>query len=243
MTMLTLGIETSGRGGEVSLVRRRETLGTRSLPAGGQKHAQSLVAEMAALWRDAGIEPDDLEAVAVSIGPGSFTGLRVGVVCAKTLAYAMECPLAAVDTLLAIAAQSPAEFNRVQVVADAQRGELYLGTYERAGDGWERLGPIRIVDAQEWLASLGPDDAVSGPGVAKHLPRLAGRRPVIGDALREPRAETIARLGQLEIAAGRIADPATLEPFYLRRSAAEEKRDSLRSSPCSKGKRTNWRRR
>ncbi|MEX0700851.1 MAG: tRNA (adenosine(37)-N6)-threonylcarbamoyltransferase complex dimerization subunit type 1 TsaB [Planctomycetales bacterium] len=229
--MLTLGIETSGRGGEVALLRGDELLGSRSLSAAGRRHAQTLVSEMAGLWGDAGIGPAELEAVAVSIGPGSFTGLRVGVVCAKTLAYAVRRPLAAVDTFLAVAAQSPAGIDRVQVISDAQRGELYLGRYERRADGWERFGDVRIVDGGSWRASLAADDAVSGPGVAKHLAQLAGRCRIVNEESREPRAETVARLGQAAIRAGRTADPAALEPFYLRRSAAEEKRDSPPVAP------------
>ncbi|MEX0717396.1 MAG: tRNA (adenosine(37)-N6)-threonylcarbamoyltransferase complex dimerization subunit type 1 TsaB [Planctomycetaceae bacterium] len=224
--MLILAIETSGRGGDVALMRGDESLGSRSLAAAGQRHAQTLVAEMAALWDDAGIEPDDLDAIAVSIGPGSFTGLRVGVVCAKTLAYSVGCPLAAVDTFRAVAAHSPEDIVRVQVVSDAQRGELYLGRYERRGDEWERHGEIVIIDGDEWLASLGADDVVSGPAVAKYPMPLADRCRVLESAFREPRAATIARLGRRQVERGDIADAATLEPFYLRRSAAEEKRDA-----------------
>ena len=77
----------------------------------------------------------------MSVGPGSFTGLRVGVVCAKTLAYATGARLAAVDTLEAIAANSPPDVETVHVITDAQRGDLFVGTYRRTADG--RLAPRR----------------------------------------------------------------------------------------------------
>lgn len=232
--MLILAIETSGRGGEVALARENQLLAARSLAASGRRHVQTLVAEMAALGSDAGIEPDELDAIAVGIGPGSFTGLRVGVVCAKALAYSVGCPLAAVDTLCAVAAQSPGNVARVQVAADAQRGELYLGRYRKRGDDWEPEGEIVIVDGEAWLASLAPDAVVSGPAVAKYAQRLDDRCRVLEPACREPRAATIARLGRMQVEAGRVADPATLEPFYLRRSAAEEKRDAAASDGRSR---------
>ncbi len=84
--------------------------------------------------------------MAVSVGPGSFTGLRVGVVCAKTLAYANGCQLAAVDTLEAIAANSPADVVSVHVIADAQRGDLFVADYCRKSIvEWDRDRPPRIV--------------------------------------------------------------------------------------------------
>src|SRR5687768_2419931 len=105
--MLVLSIETSGTGGSIALVDDRACLAERSLSQAGRRHARTLVFELKQLLAEREVAPGDLGAVAVSIGPGSFTGLRVGVVCAKTLAYAVSTKLVAVDTFLAIAAQSP----------------------------------------------------------------------------------------------------------------------------------------
>ncbi len=108
----------------------------------------------------------DLSAVAVSIGPGSFTGLRVGVVCAKTLAYATGCRLAAVDTLRAIAANSPADVVRVHVLADALRGDAYVASYERIDGSWTAQVPPALAVAAAWLDERRPGDVISGPGLA-----------------------------------------------------------------------------
>src|SRR5262245_60606931 len=127
--MLTLGIESAGPAGSVALARGEELIAERTLDRSGPRHAANLVVEIDALVRGAGRKIRDCELVAVSIGPGSFTGLRVGVVCAKTLSYALGCSLVAVDTLESIAENSPAEVSDVFVLSDAHRGELYAGQY------------------------------------------------------------------------------------------------------------------
>lgn len=104
--MLTLGIDTSGLGGSIAIARDGNCLAERALSRTGRRHARTLVAELKALFDDTRLRPHDCNTVAVSIGPGSFTGLRVGVVCAKTFAYATRCTLVAVDTHLAVAAAS-----------------------------------------------------------------------------------------------------------------------------------------
>lgn len=229
--MLTLGIETSVRAGSVALCRDGQCLTERPLDSHGspprrRRHAQALVAEIVERFRQCGRKPSDCDAVAVSLGPGSFTGLRVGVVCAKTLAYATGCSLAGIDTFLAIAENTPAEIQSVFVIGDAQRGDLAVGRYIRRPDGWfERDGAVRIVHAEDWCRDRRPTDLISGPGLDKVADRLTGRCRILGPEFRTPRAHIVARLGERAVQAGRADDPWTLEPFYLRKSAAEERRE------------------
>jgi len=221
--MLLLGIETSGMGGSIALAEDGVCLAERSLSREGRRHARTLVAEIRTLLTEVDRSPADLKAVAVSIGPGSFTGLRVGVVCAKTLAYALSGPVIAVDTFLAVAAQSPEGVSRVQVVGDGQRGDLYVGRYERALKGeWKPAAPIEIQSAAAWLEALAATDVVSGPGLARHMDEAGRRCRVLPADCHEPRAATIASLA----GRGESADLWTLEPYYLRRSGAEEKADA-----------------
>lgn len=234
MNLLTLGVETSGMIGAVALRRAGQTVESVSLQQAGRRHAQTLVAEVDAMLRRAGISPQQLEVIAVSIGPGSFTGLRVGVVFAKTLAYAIGCRLAAVDTFRAIAAASPANVSEVFVVSDAQRGDLFVGRYS-LGDstsGPVRLGEIAIESsvafcqrAQE-IATSGANIAISGPAAATVQSALPPTVQVLSSDLQSPRADFVAELGERQALAGKFSDPWQLEPFYLRRSAAEEKADS-----------------
>lgn len=118
--MITLGIETSGRAGTIALVEGGTVVAERSLTASGRRHARTLVPELGELLRKTGHTPTEVDVVAVSIGPGSFTGLRVGVVCAKTFAYATGCRIIGIDTFLAVAAgMSAPQTSRED--ADAQQ--------------------------------------------------------------------------------------------------------------------------
>lgn len=229
--MLTLAVETSGRSGAVALMRDEAPLAERQLQQAGRRHAQTLVAEVDELLRAHGLASRDVQLVGVSIGPGSFTGLRVGVVCAKTFAWATGAALVAVDTFACIAANATEHIDRLFVLGDAQRGDLFVGEYRRAVAGeFDREGPIRIVPAEVWCLERSPSDVVSGPGVESYEDLLAGRCYVLAPELRRPQATTVARLAQRAWRAGERADVLSLEPFYLRRSAAEEKWDSAEAS-------------
>ncbi|HEX6984119.1 MAG TPA: tRNA (adenosine(37)-N6)-threonylcarbamoyltransferase complex dimerization subunit type 1 TsaB, partial [Planctomycetaceae bacterium] len=162
--MIVLGIETSGPVGSVALRRGGRCVEERFLPELGRRHAQSLVPEVAAFLARHGVAAADVDAVAVSVGPGSFTGLRVGVTFAKTFAYAAGAELAAVETFRAIAENAPAA-GTVAVVADAQRGGLMLGLYDRDAAGASvRRGEIRLVAAEELPRLVPPAALLTGPG-------------------------------------------------------------------------------
>jgi tRNA threonylcarbamoyladenosine biosynthesis protein TsaB len=219
--MLTLAIETSGPVGSVALVESGGVLGEERLELGKQ-HGQVLIPVISRLLAECKRKPCDCGLVAVSVGPGSFTGLRVGVVCAKTLAYAAGCPLRAVSTLQAIACNSPPDVSIVDVIGDAQRGDLFVGRFIRnAAADWMPDGEIRVVSTESWAASLKLNDVISGPGLEKFGALAEGRCRILDPACRVPRAVSIALLGMQQSAAGKVAALWSVEPLYLRRSSAE----------------------
>ncbi len=219
--MLTLAIETSGPLGSIALVDGANVLGEEALELGRQ-HGQSLIPAIGRILEQAGKTPRDLALLAVSVGPGSFTGLRVGVVCAKTLAYATGCRLAAVDTLQAIAGNSPPEVSTVEVVCDAHRGDLFVGRYNRvSAEAWEPAAPIEVVNAERWRELLPPDGVVTGPALEKLAPLMASRCRIVPAELWVPQATWIARLGRQAVESGNVSDLWSVEPVYLRRSSAE----------------------
>lgn len=223
--MLTLAIETSGLVGSLAVLDGANCLEERTLQLGTQ-HGQSLIPEMRRILTDLGRSPRDCELLAVSTGPGSFTGLRVGIVCAKTWAYATGCRLAAVDTHQAIAVNTPVELRRVQVVSDAQRGDLFFSSFTRDAEGaWIETNSLEFQPVHDWIERLGSEEVVSGPGVAKLVEQLQGRCQVLESEHWRPRAAVVGQLG-FELAIGaNFSDPWTLEPKYVRRSSAEEKWD------------------
>src|SRR5215831_14854533 len=141
-------IETSGRAGAVALAEGAALLSTRRLDE-TRHQARDLAPAVAELLAAAGWKPRDVSAVVVSRGPGSYTGLRVGVMSAKTFAYAAGCALLAIDTFAAIAAQAPAEAAPLDVIADAQQDRVYVQRYERGAV----VSPLTIRPVTEWLAA------------------------------------------------------------------------------------------
>lgn len=223
--MWTVGIETSCREGSVALLNGGELVQERSLSQEGRRHARTLVDELQQMLADAGVSPQSCEVVAVSRGPGSFTGLRVGVVCAKAWAYAAGCQVVGVDTLEAIAGNAPPDIEEVDVIADAQRGDVYHGRYSRTVNGsWVRRGDIGIVSREEWMSRVARDCVVTGPA-AQICKLLPGRVRLLPEQNWFPRAAEVARIGRQRAIAGAADDAWRLEPLYLRRSAAEEKAD------------------
>jgi tRNA threonylcarbamoyladenosine biosynthesis protein TsaB len=164
--------------------------------------------------------------VAVTIGPGSFTGLRVGVTAAKTFAYATGCQCLGVDTLEVLAEQALAlrQVNcEVHAVLDAQRKELFLARFRPAEGGPMRLDDNRIVSIDGWLAALAPGTLVTGGGVERLLDWLPAGVIVAPPHVRQPQAVAVGRLAWRQYLAGRRDDLWKLAPKYLRLSAAEEK--------------------
>ena len=228
--MLVLGIETSGLDGSVALLDDEHCLGERCLNQTGRRHAQSLVLEIDELLRANSLTSMDVELIAVSRGPGSFTGLRVGMVCAKTFAYATQCRFISVDTFAAIAENVPTSFDRLFVVEDAQREDLFVGEYGRDEGGlWKPLVPIQICPAAEFLQARSETDIVTGPGVKKRGLNGNFSNWLTDPKIIQPRASVIASLGRRNLTKNDLSvssidtDFWRAAPFYLRASAAEEK--------------------
>jgi tRNA threonylcarbamoyladenosine biosynthesis protein TsaB len=184
------------------------------------RSAQTLAPAVRATLERGGWEPATITTVAVSVGPGSFTGLRVGVVTAKTLAYALGAAVIGVDTLdaLADAAPAPDGAGDLWAVLDAQRGELFTARYERDGDRWERTGENRRLARTALLEIASEDDLIVGP-LAETIAAGAGLKTLAA----EPGADAVLRVAWRAWRAGAADNAFALAPRYHRASAAEEK--------------------
>jgi tRNA threonylcarbamoyladenosine biosynthesis protein TsaB len=227
--MRILALETTDQTGSAALLDDDRIVAATRLRA-DQRSAQSLAPAMQALLAQAAWKPAEIELVGVAIGPGSFTGLRVGVTTAKTFAHAVAAKIVGLNTLEIVAAQAPAEIQQVAVVVDAQRGQLFAARLERVPSGqWRWLEPTAIVDATAWLASLEAGFSVSGLGL-KTLPQpLPASVRVLPEDLWLPQAETVGRLARQRAQAGLFDNVAELVPLYFRRSAAEEQREKKKA--------------
>ncbi|MEW4486806.1 tRNA (adenosine(37)-N6)-threonylcarbamoyltransferase complex dimerization subunit type 1 TsaB [Thalassoglobus sp. JC818] len=223
--MIVLGIETSGRSGSISLLRDGNLLGECELAATGRRHARTLIPEIGQLVSDHSLSINQIDGVAVSLGPGSFTGLRVGVVCAKTLAYSLKIPVVGIDTFAAIALATQEKDSTVWVIDDALRGDVFAGAY-RIHDSLtvETLQKPHIVEAHTLRERLKSSDLLTGPGIEKTHPLFQSCRSA-PESIHLPQARLIAGIGVQRLNNQDVDDCWTLKPTYLRRSAAEEKAD------------------
>jgi len=189
-----------------------------------QRSAQSLAPTLRSLLDRVGWRPSDVDLVAVTIGPGSFTGLRVGVTTAKMLAYVAGADILGVDTLETIAAGAPGNVTSLWAAVDAQRGEVVAGPFQRDQDGWFRpSSPAKLVEIDAWLAALPAGTVITGPVLRKLSNRVPSQLNPLDPQSWPPKAATVARVAARDYAAGRRDDVWKLVPRYSRRSAAEEK--------------------
>jgi tRNA threonylcarbamoyladenosine biosynthesis protein TsaB len=226
-------LETSGRAGWVALAQGDRMLHVRRLDE-ARRHARDLAPAVAELLEREQWKPRELHAVLVSHGPGSYTGLRVGIMSAKVFAYATGCALLAVDTFAAIALQAPADPPAVvDVLADAQQEKLYVQRFKRTSSHGlpESATALAIHSVADWLAHHEPRRWVTGPGVLILRGRLPeGSRAVSAEDW-DPKPESLLRVGLERFRRGERDDVFALEPRYLRPSSAEEKWASKEPRP------------
>jgi tRNA threonylcarbamoyladenosine biosynthesis protein TsaB len=179
---------------------------------------------------DVAWEPQVLDLIAVTVGPGSFTGLRIGVTTAKTLAYATNSETIGVNTLDVVASQAfqTNVDGPLHVVMDAQRKQFFWATYERVAttaprSQVRRLGAIEIIDQHAWSEARSPCDWVTGPGL-RRLKDQAFTARVVDESLWSPNAVAVGQVALARFAEHGPDDLWQLVPRYYRRSAAEEKR-------------------
>jgi tRNA threonylcarbamoyladenosine biosynthesis protein TsaB len=226
MPHLILAVDTSGKKGSIALARgttghQVEMLEVVAL-TGGAFSAQ-LVPEIATLLEKHGRSKKDLEAFAVASGPGSFTGLRIGLAAIKALAEALHKPIVAISLLEAVAC-SGAALGRVLAVLDAGRGDVYAGDYEldssipmNACMHSERLlSREQFIGEAQGKAVVTPDAGLADTVRASAL--AAGIRV---EQIEFPNSGVIARLGWEHLQRGDTVRPEELEANYLRHSDAE----------------------
>lgn len=222
-----LALETSGSGGSIAALEGDKLLVELTLDA-SLRSTRTLAPGIQQVLKAAGWQPREIELVAVTSGPGSFTGLRIGLTTARTMAYAIGAEVLGINTLDVLAEQAASDVHAVCAVMDAQRQELFAASYRRQDSGmWRRSTQQEpaILGIDAWLASLAPGDLVIGPVLAKLKPRLPSDVILAPEVSWQPKAATVGHIAARRFASGERHDLWTLAPLYLRRSAAEEKAD------------------
>jgi len=217
-----IALETSTRAGSVALLADDKVVAAQSLPR-ERRTAEVLVPTIDTLLTQVDWKPAELQLVTVTSGPGSFTGLRIAVTTAKTLAYAVGAELIAINTLEVIAARLPSSCQTAAVVMNAQRGQWFAATYCRAADGsWLEEQPCQLVDRRPWLETLAAGTILTGPSADRSGAPLPTGIELADSALWFPQADDLGRLAWHRYQQGERADLWTLVPHYYRPSYAEE---------------------
>jgi tRNA threonylcarbamoyladenosine biosynthesis protein TsaB len=219
--MLILGVDTSGKGGSIALVKfEGENARTLEIvPLEGGTFSAQLVPQISDALNRHSLSKRDIDAFAVASGPGSFTGLRVGLAAIKALAEVLQKPIAAVSLLEAVARNSGTQGDVVTAL-DASRGEVYTAEFQVSGQqmtarNQQLLSLAEFVSANSNRQIITPDEKIAD------VLREKGLRVTQVD---RPRADAIARFGFKKIQAGEVTAPESLDANYIRRSDAEVKK-------------------
>jgi tRNA threonylcarbamoyladenosine biosynthesis protein TsaB len=218
--MRVLAVETSTLSGGAALLDGERVVGEYTLDV-RVTHSERLMAAIDQLLSDAGWTARDLDGIAVTVGPGSFTGLRVGLSTVKGLALALAIPVAAVPTLDAMAAMLPYAALPVCPVLDARKREVYASLYRWDGLGMRRQWEYLALAPDELARRLNEPVIVVGDG-AEAIDSAFARR--VEPPRRGPAPAVVGALGRARLARGETVTVADLVPIYLRPSEAELKR-------------------
>lgn len=224
-------LETSSRVGGAGLATEAGMVASMRL-AGRMRHAGELLPSVARLLAEHGWEPASLTDVYVSIGPGSFTGLRIAVTVARTLAWSIGVRITAVPTLDILARNAllavPAP-RHVAVILDAKRSQVYAAAFSVTPEGGlTRIAEAQLAEPGAFLAACPAPLAVLGEGIDYHQAGLAGRDvQVLPRELWWPSCEHVFAVGHSLYRQGLCTAAGELMPLYIRRPEAEEKWEQL----------------
>jgi tRNA threonylcarbamoyladenosine biosynthesis protein TsaB len=234
---LILAVETSGRTGSVAIANGRQLLAEAAFST-PVRHSAEIFPAVHSLLSRFNRHTDQIQHIYISVGPGSFTGLRIAVTMAKTMHLANAAKIVAVDTLDVIAANAGdytetegKELKKIATILDAKRGQFFVAVYQNSNGRWIKTLPDCLMTALQFVQKFADTEEpiwLLGEGLTyyTHLFEAPGIE-FLDSRYWCPRAKNVHLLGYKMACEGQFADPITLEPTYLRRTEAEEKwRDS-----------------
>ena len=227
--MLTLAFETSAKAASVAILDGKKLLGE-SYQNTGLTHSQTLMVMAEDLIRTCGYTPQQIEAVAVAAGPGSFTGVRIGVAAAKGFAWGRELPCCGVSTLEAMALNLGVHSGYIVPVMDARRSQVYTATFHAQGGELSRICEDRAISLEalgEELKNLQEQIFLVGDGSILCYNTLKATVPQLilpPEHKMHQRGVGVALAAMAQMARGEQGDGESLAPNYLRLSQAERER-------------------
>ena len=222
--MYILGIETSTMTGSIAIICDERLIVEYSVNT-KTTHAERLLTSIDLVLQSASLTVQELDGIAVASGPGSFTGLRIGITTAKSIAYSIGKPIVGVPSLDALAAQYLHSDLLLCPIFDARKKEVYSAFYRNTGGQVQRLSDYSVITPENLVKDLEEPVLFLGDGVAPYrqqLTSLMGERALFSDpAHLPPRGSLVATLGSRRLADGDYDDSFALTPCYIRKSDAE----------------------
>lgn len=230
--MKVLGIETTSKAAGVAVVTEKKIIAEYFLETSKYTHLEKLIPMVDRILKDLDITLREIDGIAVSVGPGSFTGIRIGIACAQGISQALGIPLIAVNTLDSLAYNLPGR-DLICPVIDAQRNDVYSVLFTWEEGELRRIWDYSIIEAGTLLKNLldlGKEVFLLGDGVDKVFNKLENNNNNVNLLLIKkeglysmPRASSTAIIGLKELIKGNVTDCFSIKPFYMRKSHAEEK--------------------
>ncbi len=222
--MLILGIETSTKTGSVAVVSEDAVIAQYSLNI-EVTHSERLMSTVDRVLKDTGVALPQFDGFAVACGPGSFTGLRIGIATIKGLALATGKPVAAVPTLLALAWNLPHAAYPVCPMLDARKNEVYGALYRFQGEAFVQTMAETTIPIPDLAGKLAGDILFTGEAARlyrREIEKQFGDRARFApSAAALPSAASVAGIGLGMLKSGKATDPDGLAPLYIRRPEAE----------------------
>jgi len=234
--LLLLAFESSAKSASVALLRDGNLLGE-YFQNSGQTHSRTLLKMAEDLLKNCDLKVSDLQAVAVANGPGSFTGLRIGIAAAKGLAWGREIPCVGVSTLEAMAFGAPVCDGVLVCCMDARRDQVYNALFEKENGKLTRLTEDRAISVAELeaeLKNIEKEKFLVGDGALVCYNTVSDNSclRLLPEHLRYQRASGVALAAQKKLESGEYADAASMVPNYLRMSQAEREREKKLQQKC-----------
>lgn len=221
--MRVLGVDTATRRATVAVVE--DDLVLAEVTVDSSSHTTAILPLIDAVLQEGGCGIESVEAIAVSAGPGSFTGLRVGLSVAQGIACATGAQVVPISTLEALAHAAPMAGGAVCPLLDARMGEVYAACFERAGTEWRTHLEARLLTPERLVTTLPAPCTILGDAVVRYGTFLAERlghgATVLPWPEYGPRASIVARLALARLRSGIAAAGRGLEPFYVRAPDAQ----------------------
>ena len=231
--MKLLAVETSSKTSSVALVSEEKLLGEFTVET-KFTHSQSLMPMLDQMLKQAGVSITEIDGFAASMGPGSYTGLRIGMAAVKAFGLALNKPVYGVETLMAMLDQAKEKMGIVLTLVDARRDRVYLAGVHRDAQGEHVVLPqqvMAVADLVTWISKQTQGVYLMGEGAVRYQEELMTAHPAPNFLSRRyatPTARTIAWQALQRLEAGESADPDMLVPSYLAKTQAERELEERR---------------